>query len=214
MPQYHVGESENGAYFHFIICFPVFLMKWWIWGKYMYDPCLESLICSYCEQTYFDLLQKGALLEENHDASPKTFQIFPGIPILLEMFMSLYDLKRPDSISAAWRKSSFDGLQCGICTPNYPDMLIQDIFLIAIQYVNRKTHFFVVPTCPGGSYEIYKTCQGIGPWISYLGCKKKLFESSISVGFLRKSGMSNGIIMMIIIIIISLFNDILYIIYI
>ena len=24
MPQYHVGESENGAYFHFIICFPVF----------------------------------------------------------------------------------------------------------------------------------------------------------------------------------------------
>ena len=43
----------------------------------MYDPCLESLICSYCEQTYFDLLQKGALLEENHDASPKTFQIFP-----------------------------------------------------------------------------------------------------------------------------------------
>ena len=67
----------------------------------MYDPCLESLICSYCEQTYFDLLQKGALLEENHDASPKTFQIFPGIPILLEMFMSLYDLKRPDSISAA-----------------------------------------------------------------------------------------------------------------
>ena len=79
---YHVGESENGAYFHFILCFPCFpVFFWWSGGfggnDIVWPMFGESHTFILWTNVFWFTANFGVLLEENHDASPKTFQIFP-----------------------------------------------------------------------------------------------------------------------------------------